>query len=180
MDAVQGMEGNGPSAGKVRDVGLIAASQDGVALDTVMCDICGIRADWVPTLVAARKRGAGFTSPGDIEIAGVPVAEARKRVRPFAYPAAYRIFSLGLSSEKARHTFWKYFSQAVSPSVIASRCTGCQTCVKGCPMQTITIVNGKASINRAKCISCFCCHEICPQQAIKINIPLTWRTSLRT
>jgi uncharacterized protein (DUF362 family)/Pyruvate/2-oxoacid:ferredoxin oxidoreductase delta subunit len=179
MDAVQGMDGNGPSAGKVRDIGIVAASPDGVALDTVMCAICSLKAEWVPTLVAAGKRGVGVASLNEIEIAGETVEELKKRVHSFAYPLAYRIFSLGLSSENARHTFWKYFSQTVRPTVITSHCTGCQTCVRSCPMQAITTVKNKANINKSKCISCFCCHEVCLQQAIKINIPLTWRTATR-
>ena len=35
MDAIVGMEGNGPNAGQPKKVGLILASKDSVALDTV-------------------------------------------------------------------------------------------------------------------------------------------------
>ena len=41
VDGVVGMEGNGPSAGDTRDLGMILAGKDGVAMDSLICHILG-------------------------------------------------------------------------------------------------------------------------------------------
>lgn len=175
MDAIQGMEGNGPSAGSVRQVGLVAASTDGVALDTVMCKVCGIDAKWVQTIVAAQRRRVGTGSLADIEVVGTPIDEARARVRPFAYPTTFRLFAHDWVPAWARRAAGKYLGGSPTPFILVDKCNGCQTCITSCPAQAMTIVQKKARIDQKSCISCFCCHELCTQQAIGIKLPMLWR-----
>ena len=175
MDAIEGMDGDGPTAGRVRHVGLVAASADGVALDTAMCAACGLDARWVPTLVAARRREVGVASLDDVEVVGVPLENARRRIRPFAYPSTYRLMAHSWFPSLVRQLFAKHVGGSPKPYIIADRCNGCQTCVKSCPAQTIAVVAKKAHIEQRQCISCFCCHEVCPEQAVGIRVPLMWR-----
>ncbi|MCL5024947.1 MAG: DUF362 domain-containing protein [Chloroflexi bacterium] len=174
MDAVDGMDGNGPTAGRVRHVGLVASSADSVALDTVMCAVCGIDPKWVFTGIAAHKRGLGVGSLEEIEVVGTPLDAARGRVRPFAYPMTYRLFAHSWVPEGGRRIAGQYLGGSPSPIVISSKCNGCQTCIRSCPAQAMAMVNNKASIEQKKCISCFCCHELCTQQAIGIKVPFLW------
>ncbi|MDP8257817.1 MAG: 4Fe-4S binding protein [Candidatus Aadella gelida] len=45
------------------------------------------------------------------------------------------------------------------------KCTGCAVCVEGCPVQVLTIENGKAVVS-AECIDCGLCISQCPVEAI--------------
>ena len=48
-------------------------------------------------------------------------------------------------------------------------CIGCQICVGACPVQAITMVEGKAIIDQDKCISCGICFNKCPIKAIEME-----------
>ena len=45
-------------------------------------------------------------------------------------------------------------------------CVGCGTCVDVCPVNAISMVDGKAQINQEVCISCGACMGACPVSAI--------------
>ncbi|MGB3533258.1 MAG: DUF362 domain-containing protein [Microcoleaceae cyanobacterium] len=57
LDGIIGHEGNGPSGGEPRPLGLLAAATDVFALDRVMVEILGVSRDLVPTVIAAEKLG---------------------------------------------------------------------------------------------------------------------------
>lgn len=48
----------------------------------------------------------------------------------------------------------------------SSLCIGCKKCLSVCPQNAISLVNGKAVINRQKCIGCGRCQRVCPVSAI--------------
>ncbi|MCS7114867.1 MAG: hydrogenase iron-sulfur subunit [Nitrososphaerota archaeon] len=50
--------------------------------------------------------------------------------------------------------------------VIGERCNNCQICISTCPVNAITIAEGKAVINPFQCAGCGACVPICPQGAI--------------
>ncbi len=51
---------------------------------------------------------------------------------------------------------------------VSDQCHGCvaHPCMEVCPKQAISMVNGKAHIDREKCIKCGKCKAICPYDAI--------------
>jgi formate hydrogenlyase subunit 6/NADH:ubiquinone oxidoreductase subunit I len=53
------------------------------------------------------------------------------------------------------------------PWVDVTRCIGCGRCIDECPVNAISMKNGKAIINMKKCIRCKRCPEICPVNAIR-------------
>ncbi|MFZ5571117.1 MAG: nitroreductase family protein [Thermodesulfobacteriota bacterium] len=58
-------------------------------------------------------------------------------------------------------------------TVLEDKCSGCGRCVQSCPIQLLTVENGKMRDNRRydwfRCIACENCVAVCPQQAIRID-----------
>jgi ferredoxin len=46
-------------------------------------------------------------------------------------------------------------------------CVGCEVCVEACPVEAISMVDGKAVIDPDKCTECGTCIGECPQEAIQ-------------
>lgn len=59
VDGIVGHQGNGPSGGEPRDLGILAAAADVFALDRALAALLGVEPERVPTLVAARALGCG-------------------------------------------------------------------------------------------------------------------------
>lgn len=57
----------------------------------------------------------------------------------------------------------------VSPQVDSDKCTGCELCTKWCPVDAISMDNGKALIDTVKCIGCAECVVTCQFNAIEIS-----------
>ena len=55
VDGIVGHEGNGPSGGEPRDLGVLAASSDVFALDRALVDVLQINPAQVPTVVASQR-----------------------------------------------------------------------------------------------------------------------------
>lgn len=57
LDGIIGHEGNGPSGGEPRELGVLAASSNVFALDVAMLELLNVDANLVPTAVAAQRLG---------------------------------------------------------------------------------------------------------------------------
>ena len=73
MDAVVGMEGNGPGSGDPRPIGAILAGRDAVSIDAVSAHVLGVKPDKLPLLQAARSQGIGETDLNNIMLLGDPL-----------------------------------------------------------------------------------------------------------
>lgn len=77
LDGIVAMEGNGPSNGTPRRLGLLMAGTDAVAIDRVAVEIVGVAWRQLPTLAAAADMGVGCTDLGSIELIGPPLENFR-------------------------------------------------------------------------------------------------------
>ena len=180
MDAIVAMEGEGPSAGRPRQVGLLLASQNALALDVVASHIMGLEGDKNPLLVAAERRGLQPNRLDEVEIVGPEVSDL---VLPnFELPATiYDGSGVGGEAWWVRH-MEPLFRHALSvkPVVRKNRCIACGACRDACPMNVITIADGAhAVIDHRGCIRCYCCHEMCPENAIELRQGLLYRMANR-
>ncbi|MFW5986657.1 MAG: DUF362 domain-containing protein [Methanohalophilus sp.] len=154
IDAVVGMEGDGPSRGKPIKVGAILASKDGISLDMVAAQLMGFDPLSIPSNRVA-ARAYGDISP---QIVGVPVDEITV---PFKKPGPSLLRMLPpWLIQKAGHLF------TVRPEIDVDKCTACGACVRNCPAEAIYMDNGHAGIDAGICMLCYCCRELCPAVAV--------------
>lgn len=161
VDAIDCMEGNGPSGGSLRHMGYTFASKNAYAADEVCAKLMHITPIMVRTIQLARKRGLVDTKL--IELIGDPVVPADPA---FKLPDSYKDASRSRFGGGIGSLLWGRAS--TRPVVVTEKCIGCGKCAEGCPKHIITISDKKAFIPRKGCISCFCCHELCPEKAIDI------------
>lgn len=166
IDAVDGLEGDGPTAGIKRHVGLIMASTCPYALDVAAVKVIGINPGIVPTIAAAEARGLMSSDVKEIEITGVNLEEIN--IEPFILPKSINVNFVGGRLPKFLE---KFVTNTFRPQPIFdhSKCIGCGDCKRSCPPDAIKMVNDKPVPDLDKCIRCFCCHELCPIKAVDIK-----------
>ena len=76
VDAVECMEGNGPTGGTPRHMGAVLAGENPHKVDLVCAGLIGLKREEVPTLEAALERGLIPPSAGELTVAGDPGAFA--------------------------------------------------------------------------------------------------------
>lgn len=163
LDAVVGMEGDGPSHGRAKALGWILASRNALAADWAGAVIMGYRNPLdIPLIKAAAERGLGPSSREDIELIGadwgeLPAEKFRKssgslRLLPtFLRGTAHNLVSL-------------------KPTLNRPLCVRCWICQKVCPVDAIEKgADAYPRIKRDLCVKCLCCHEMCPTGAMDVG-----------
>ena len=163
VDAVTAMEGNGPGSGDPRQVGLLLAGTNAVAVDVIAAEILCIPKKLLYLERAAERLAVEGTDRSAIRTAGLSLAEAR--VAGFRLPHLSDVqFGLPLFlKNRLRH----YLTSR--PCVIPEKCRLCGVCMEACPPHAIEIRNGKLHFDYHACIRCFCCRELCPDGALDVK-----------
>lgn len=163
MDAVVGMEGNGPMGGEPRLAGYVLASRSVYALDVSAERLIGMEPDQVATTAAARRRGL-LDSVEEFGDAVVPV-------EGYLLPPTYHVPA---NNTWVRRMIWSRLVRmgkvyAPAPRSVPERCSGCGQCIRICPKEAVVLKGGKAVVNLSQCIRCYCCHEMCQEKAIDLR-----------
>lgn len=166
VDGVIGMEGDGPSGGEPKYVGVIGASFSPYALDIAMCDQVSLPPSQVPVIVEAISRGLAPANVSDITFIGDDREQRRTRFRPPSSGGRSSPLSLLVRFILPKRTISRLQDYFSPWPIISDRCIACKKCVEICPRQIIEIHNNRAVPDYAGCIRCYCCHEICPVRAI--------------
>jgi len=173
MDAIIGMEGNGPRSGHPRPIHALLFSTDPVALDATACRLINLD----PTLVPTNRWGVewGLGQIENVEVVGDALQELtvpdfdvnRSRASTTGERA-------GLFGRAAKRLLVQ------RPVIIPEKCTRCGTCVSVCPVEPKAVDwhsgrDAPPKHDYARCIRCYCCQELCPAHAIEIKKSLLGR-----
>lgn len=170
VDAVVGMEGNGPTQGKPRKIGALLASADPHSLDLVCAALIGLNAMDIPTLQIAHEMGIipenaeKLTIHGDLNAFVIPDFDNIHVRRSLQFEGHGKFAAMFVKS-----------ALQSSPVPKKKECIGCKKCAEICPAKAIEMKNGIPVIDKQKCITCFCCQEFCPKGAMKVHRPLIAR-----
>lgn len=159
MDAVVGMEGNGPGSGDPVQIGALLASPNQLALDTAATTLVGLSERQVWTQRVARETGRFGSRLEEITIIGSPLADLRPG---HFHPAPSSDVGFGLPTPLKRAL---RNSLTARPEITAG-CVRCGDCVRHCPPHAMTLDQRGVQIDYHQCIRCFCCQELCPHGAI--------------
>ncbi|MEE9542824.1 MAG: DUF362 domain-containing protein [Thermodesulfobacteriota bacterium] len=161
LDGVVAMEGNGPASGDLRDVGLIMASPEPIALDRVAAEALGAKPGDIPVLKAAANIDPALVDLSKIEVKGEKIETVM--VSGFKFPP---LADLDFSSILP-YFIQKRVKKAMTsrPDIDAQFCALCNVCVSLCPADAMER-GSRIVIDYNSCIRCYCCQESCPQGVI--------------
>jgi uncharacterized protein (DUF362 family) len=161
VDGIVGMEGSGPAAGSPRNINVVIAGENAVAVDTVAMNVVGMIESEVHTVSCAKRRKISGSDLRDIEVVGNSITEVR--VKGFRRPENIMQKMPPSLSRLVRGIF------TARPVVVKTKCISCGNCKKICPAGAITMPEKFPRFDYRKCIRCYCCHEICPEKAIPLK-----------
>ena len=160
VDAVVGMEGNGPASPDLRDIGLILASDNGVALDAVIATMMGCEPGLLRFLQKAKEAGLGDYDLNKIEILGELKPLPDFKIPPLGGEAImHNEIIQGMLLDRT----------LLRPRVDPDLCTACGTCIDQCPVSALSMDEDIPQVDADTCITCFCCQEMCPEKAIALK-----------
>ena len=158
LDAVVGMEGEGPSGGRPREIGALIGGRNPHAVDAVGARLIGLNPMQVTTLEAAAKRGL----LGDYALAGDALE-----------PMIIHDFDIPMGLRRGSWVrMMNALPQALRPRPVFThkKCNGCGTCVRACPARAIAMdEKRRPHADMKKCIRCYCCQELCPKTDVAVR-----------
>lgn len=161
MDGVVGMEGNGPASPDLREIGLLLASDNGVALDSVVATLMGCDPGRLRFLQKAKEVGLG-----DYELNSIEVIGELKPLQDFRLPP------LGGEAISQNESVQEIMQERTlrRPKADPELCTACGTCIDQCPVSALSMGEEDVpEVDADTCITCFCCQETCPEKAITLQ-----------
>ena len=164
MDAIDGLEGDGPTGGIKKHMGFTAVSESPYALDYVCAKIIGMEPENIKMMAFSTEMGLTPKSLDEIELND----DINKYlIKDFLMPKSKTTDFIDRIPKFLRPLASKITTP--KPYIKKDKCVGCGKCAESCPQHTIHIINKKAEINYKNCIKCFCCHEMCPIHVIDIK-----------
>ena len=166
MDAVVGMEGPGPGSGSPRQVGLVIASSNFLAMDVAACIIMGYPPEKIPVNQEALSRQIWLKDLSEIEYPLLKPEELKIRdfVKIHFKQSGSRFLDVIVPKPLRR------LRESLAPVINREKCVRCGDCVRICASGAINFSGERDSklleIDAQRCIRCYCCHEICLAKAI--------------
>jgi uncharacterized protein (DUF362 family)/NAD-dependent dihydropyrimidine dehydrogenase PreA subunit len=168
MDGIMGMEGHGPGQGTPVHTDVLIGSTNPLAMDIIASTIAGYDPMDIPTNAIAIARRHWLGNKNEIIYDGPELESLIKK--DFKRLPITGNENLAVKFIKHRLYFLKKLEKR--PVFVHEQCTGCQECIKICPVNAITMHQEKKKwvvLNDRKCIRCFCCAEVCQYSAVDVR-----------
>ena len=162
LDAIVGMEGDGPAAGNARSMNFIMAGDDAVAIDSCVARIIGLDPEDILVTKEAHAMGLGESDLSHIEISGDDINGFVAQDFKLSQTTALKVIPRSIAGRIGAMIKFK-------PYINVSVCRRCNLCKTACPVSAMTIEEDYCDIDYKRCVRCLCCHEICPYKAIYIK-----------
>lgn len=165
-DAIDAMEGNGPTGGTSHPLSMLLAARDFYTQDCFAAKLMGL--DPMDIVMLRRAVEQGLAVPRELTLVGDPVPDD---LTPFLVPDTGRLDFADALPGFLRKPFISMANKLFKsyPKVDRELCVGCGKCAESCPAHIIRIDNKTARFKKKGCISCFCCQEMCPVKAISVK-----------
>ena len=163
VDGIIAMEGEGPSSGDPRFLGLVLAGADAVSVDAVAAKLIGLDPFSVPSTKYAHEAGLGQGELKNIEIKGESIERAR--AADFKLPKILMLYRLP-------NVLLRFLCRLLpfKMEMDPAKCNKCMLCRDICPEQAISEVQGRLRVDAKRCILCLCCSEMCPRNAVGLRL----------
>jgi ferredoxin len=167
LDLTSVVEGHGVGEA-IRPVGLMLASTDPVAFDTVAAQAMGYHELPIWTTYYAHQRGLGCHTIEQMRIRGIEWEHFEPVCLKYPYLSpATKLPLYDRLTNLANATIFR-----PRPEIVAERCTRCGDCVSRCPVRCIHPgPSGTPQIDLSNCADCGCCLKVCGEDAITLEFP---------
>lgn len=155
LDGILAMDGDGPSSGRPRDLGVIAASRDALVLDRFV-ESCLALPSPSPLMRVALERDL----VGEAEVVDLGVPSVQDFILPKTMDVGWNL------PGAVRNTMKTLFVR--KPKCAQDLCKKCGVCTEVCPASAISNDEEFPIFDYTKCIRCYCCQEMCPEGAIRV------------
>jgi len=171
VDAVVGMEGEGPGSGDPVQIGALLAGSHPQAIDTVATELVGMKPHQVWTQQQAIETGRPYTDLTQLDLCGTSLESLK--INNFRQ-AKMTDVNFGLKGALKHHLRHALTARPVPDHNL---CVRCNDCVTHCPPEAMKIEHNRLIIDYDQCIRCFCCQELCPHGALMTKQGILLRLS---
>ena len=161
LDAVVGMQGDGPSSGERYEFGFVAAARSAVALDYAITQLIDIKPEAVPYLPLLAKPLSPAEFMATVHYSGDITENDR--------------FDIIKPSTLMARLVPRWLVKLIEPFIwirpaFKDNCIKCGKCIESCPVTALAFDDDrKVQLTPKLCIGCCCCHEICPVSAVEMT-----------
>ncbi len=155
LDAILGMDAEGPSNGNIRKFSFILTSNDAESVDWfILYEFFKKSTKFYDRILKSKKPNIIYHN-----------FNPDLKLKNFVFPQTTFFISVlpKWILNLIKPFFWFY------PFILQQKCRRCGKCYEICPKKTIKYINKNYIVFKESCISCFCCIETCPYNAIKIK-----------
>ncbi|MEF3255579.1 MAG: DUF362 domain-containing protein, partial [Deferribacterales bacterium] len=159
LDGIIAHEGDGPSRGSPKQIGMVACSEDTIALDLAVTKLIGFDSTFCKTNVVDKEYELVMDNDICFDRLKVPVS-----------------MKVHIPDGIKRWVSNKIY---VKPFILQDSCIKCGLCMKSCPASALEYKNNNFTILDKRCIECFCCHEVCESDAIVLKRSILHRVFVK-